>query len=478
MLLLCLVISSVPVIGQTGGAIWEDGPVMNKTRIFPFVAQLDDNRNIIFGGREVGFISSYYSDIYDPFTNGFDEYLMNTPRDFPAVTPLEDGRFIIAGGSDDWGVAPGYTSIEFFNPSDNSFTLAGNMIYGRMQHSAMQLENGNVLIVGGWYSPDAAAYPEVFNPEAGTSSLTGALVVPRSAPVLLPTGDGGAIVLGGWPSYGGDMITTVEYYDPVSNAFTELSAEIFPSEPGWKVYGLIDYKPMYEKVMNTGKFLLKAFNDVSDLEYALIAFDPISKSFEKLVLQTTLMGDEISSYYDFVLNTDRTMAYLLSAYTDVTPYGMKIVSVDLITGEVNIPDDYFQLPTSHYYMGTLSWIPSQEKILMIGISTSPSDYFNATDLTMLITPEIKTTEVEAIDAWSNIILYPNPVVDQCIITGLPKEANVDEVVLIDVQGRMCRLQPVIEGQSNQWKINMGDLPSGVYVLRIGADYSQKILIQH
>jgi hypothetical protein len=460
---------------QTGGAIWEDGPDMNKTRIFPYVAQLDDDRNIAFGGRELGFISSLYADAFDPVDMEFKEYTMLTPRDFPGIAPLADGRFFICGGSDNLGVAPGYTTIEYFNPADNSFELGGNMFYGRMQHAAVQLSGGNVLIVGGWYSPDAAAYPEVFNTEGGIPLVTGSMNTPRSGPLVLPTNDGGAVVIGGWPTYGGDMFTQVEYYNAVANTFEVFGEDILPSDPGWLAYGSTEYRPYTEKMMYDGRYIFKVHRKdaFGDLEYGLMTFDPATKLFEMLPLSGSLMGDDISSYYDMVLNTDGTMAYLLSAYIDANPYGMKVVSVDLVTGEVYIPDDYYQLPLSNYFMGTLSWIPSEEKILLIGISTSPSDYFNATNKTMVLTPEMKTTSVEEAP-FTQVNLYPNPAQDRVTIDGLP---SVDFVTLTDIQGRNIELRVFEQGHNSCW-FDVSGLPSGIYLLRVGDNIQKKLVIQH
>lgn len=467
------------VQAQTGGAIWEDGPEMNKTRIFPYVAQLDDDRNIVFGGRELGFISSLYADAFDPADMEFKEYTMLTPRDFPGITPLTDGRFLICGGSDNYGVAPGYTTIEYFNPADNSFVMAGDMFYGRMQHAAVQLTSGNVLIVGGWYSPDAAAYPEVFNTEGGVPLITGPLNTPRSGALVLPTNDGGAMVIGGWPTYGGDIYKQVEYYDAGSNTFIIQSEEILTADPGWLVYGTNEYRPYTEKMMYDGRYVFKVYRTdaYGDLEYALMTFDPATKVFETLTLGASLMGDEISSYYDLVLNTDGTMAYLLSAYIDVSPYGMKVVAVDLVTGEVYIPDDYYQLPSGNYFMGTLSWIPSEEKILLIGISTSPSDYFNATNKTMVLTPEMKTTSVEEGLPGTAVNIFPNPALGRVTLEGVNENEWTDVVTLTDMQGRTIELPVFNQGSDSRW-FDVSGLPSGIYFLRAGDRFMHKLAVQH
>lgn len=100
-MLFCLI---PQIFGQTGGALVETGPLMNRTRIVPLTATLDDGRIAIFGGREYGFVSGYYTDLYDPETNTFTEVGMSTPRDASAIAKLDDGRYLLVGGGYDWGI--------------------------------------------------------------------------------------------------------------------------------------------------------------------------------------------------------------------------------------------------------------------------------------------------------------------------------------------------------------------------------------
>ncbi len=64
-------------------------------------------------------------------------------RIFPSVTALADGRVLIAGGYN--GTA--FTAAQLFDPTNNSVTdTAGPLLAARLQHSAVRLKDGTVLI--------------------------------------------------------------------------------------------------------------------------------------------------------------------------------------------------------------------------------------------------------------------------------------------------------------------------------------------
>ncbi len=64
---------------------------------------------------------------------------------------LNDGRILFAGGISG-STATGYTSIgsaEIYDPVQNKFTATGNLITARAGHSAVLLNNGDVMMIGG-----------------------------------------------------------------------------------------------------------------------------------------------------------------------------------------------------------------------------------------------------------------------------------------------------------------------------------------
>ena len=471
------VLAGLPLMGQTSGAVWTYGPEMNTTRIQAFIAQLDDDRNMIFGGREEGFVSCDKADAYDPVTGEFKQYTMQVPHDMGAVTRMQDGRFFICGGGANLGIAPGYAEAEIFDPEENSFTAIGSMTMGRMQHSAVTLTDGRILIVGAWYNGIGAAEPEIYDPVYNTFTATaGDLVYPRAGAIALPTNDGGAVVIGGWPTYGGDTYKAVEYFDPVSSTFSVLTPELLPSDPGWLVYNFTEFRPYEEKVMYDGKYVFKAYKGSGfSIEFALITFDPETKTFDEIDLTESLIQNGIDSYYDMVLNTDGSYAYLLGVDVD-GDYNLYLVTVNLADGTVSMPDEAFNMDAGEYLIPTMSWIPSEERILLVGISTSGVDYFHATNRTLLLTPEIKGTDVEEWNTadWQ---VVPNPAHDwlQLKGNGQPYEA----ITITDLQGRKVWNSGQEAAAAEVLHIDVSTLPAGLYVLTVHAasgTWSKEVVI--
>ena len=89
--------------------------------------------------------------MYRRTTSGACNSVMSAGRAGASATMLNDGRILFAGGISG-SAAAGYTSIgsaEIYDPVQNKFTATGNMITARAGHSAVLLNNGDVMMIGG-----------------------------------------------------------------------------------------------------------------------------------------------------------------------------------------------------------------------------------------------------------------------------------------------------------------------------------------
>ncbi len=285
---LLLLLTNFFSYAQTGGAIFETGPVMMKAKIYPVASVLDNGQIISFGGRENGFISCAYADKYDPSTNLFSDNAMNFTHDMAAVTKLSDGRYFIAGGGQNSGV-PAYATTEMYDNATGTFTIKASMIAARMMLASTQLTSGKVLIAGAWYDNTAASYGELYDPVTDTYTATGALNQPRAQQILLPTTDGGAVMAGGWPTYGGAVFTGTEYYNASTNAFENLNSELIPDDAGW-LLSAIYTRPIDDSRMSNGNYILLAYRSAPTLEFALIEFNPTTQVIFKTNYIRTIIG--------------------------------------------------------------------------------------------------------------------------------------------------------------------------------------------
>jgi hypothetical protein len=78
---------------------------------------------------------------------------------------LTNGMVLITGGQLPGG--SGSASADLYDPATGKFTSAGNMNAGRHSHTATLLQDGTVLIVGGFGAwPSSGSTAEIYKPTA------------------------------------------------------------------------------------------------------------------------------------------------------------------------------------------------------------------------------------------------------------------------------------------------------------------------
>jgi hypothetical protein len=453
---------------QSSGGTFQAGPAMMRGKIFPTASLLDNGKVITFSGREFNFVSSMYSDLYNPENNTFSETQMNYPHDASATVKLSDGRYMMLGGGENLGIAPGYATTEIYDPASGTFSAKAQMTTPRMQVAAVQLGNGKILVAGAWYNSAGAANGELYNPETNSFAQTGPLSEPRSQANIFPTTDSGAVVFGGWPTFGGAVKKTVEYYSPASNAFSGISPELIPSDPGW-IPASITTRPFADCKLKNGQYLFMAYRDNGNREYALIRFNPESKQFSRIVTDSPLTDSFTDGgFADFVLNKNEDLAYLVGFDNGFDPQRAALATVNLNTGAVTHPGNTFTLPPQEYFYSSYTYMPASGKILVLGINGSNSGYFSGTSKTYLISPDITLANSEIRKSDRVVSIFPNPSARGEIQVKIESEASSADFVIHDIHGKIYPCEVHLKGQG-QWKLNTGGLSSGLYFLTINTE---------
>ena len=163
-------------------------------------ATLLDNGKVLIVG---GFDNS--AELYDPVLKTFaNTGVMSTARPNPSATLLPNGKVLVAGGLA--GGTAGINTAELYDPTAGTFSPTGNLIAPRGAHTATLLTDGTVLVAGGFdvnVSPDILATAEIYNPSTSTFTLTGSLTGTRWQHTATLLNDGSVLIAGGF-GFNGD----------------------------------------------------------------------------------------------------------------------------------------------------------------------------------------------------------------------------------------------------------------------------------
>lgn len=202
---------------------------------------------------------------------------LNVGRQGHRATLLNDGRVLITGGFTVNASTTDRAEV-FFEGTQQFVELTNLMVGDRAGHSATKLADGRVLLAGGWFegSPgvtNARLDAEVFDPATNTFTAVGAMTKQRAdhAAALLP--DGRVLVTGGSRPAGGGFVEDLddaEVFDPVAGTFAALPALMVHTRV---THGLIPSAP--------GTFVLGGGSDV-DFRYG--RFDVATMQFQDLGL--------------------------------------------------------------------------------------------------------------------------------------------------------------------------------------------------
>ncbi len=218
---------------------------MVRSRVGQAASMLSDGRVLITGGADLTRQIFATSELYDPGSGSFSCIGGTTGRDCAAS--LHGGRFsqtatalkgnsqvLMAGGSDGGPMA--LTTAEVYNSSSKTYSCVGgvsptpplcndSMAVPRINHSAILLLDGQILVAGGADATagKVTATAELYNPTTGVFTATGSMTTARQefAFALFPSGPlSGQVLVTGGSDATGSFLSSAELYNPATGKFT------------------------------------------------------------------------------------------------------------------------------------------------------------------------------------------------------------------------------------------------------------------
>lgn len=212
---------------------WKNVADMAENRALHTATLLKDGKVFVTGGSRLNGHSSVRFQRFDPVTETWSRFIdrdslatiMDEGRMSHCATLLPDGRVLITGGYE--SIHDEYEkTYEIYNPVTHLCKMPDKpepwMARRRADHTATLLENGRVLVAGGFNQDERyMPYCELYDPGTDTWSEADAMRTGRSMHRACRLVDGEVLVVGGAvaPSI---YTVTCEVYDPVADQWSDI----------------------------------------------------------------------------------------------------------------------------------------------------------------------------------------------------------------------------------------------------------------
>jgi len=190
---------------------------MHAARDVAVSVRLQNGKVLIAGGGDGSGISLNSTEIYDPAAGTFAiGPTMVDRRDDATATLLPDGRVLIVAGINN-DVCIG--TAEIYDPTSNAFTASKSTITPRHFHTATLLPSGLVLIAGGVNSAtnvNTLADAQLYDPATDTFTSVGPMGTARYLHTATLLNDGRVLIAGGYNDAG--VVETAEIYGALGDS--------------------------------------------------------------------------------------------------------------------------------------------------------------------------------------------------------------------------------------------------------------------
>jgi len=222
-----LVLSTAEIYSPVSRTFVATGP-MSTPRLGAAAVRLPNGRVLVVGGEDDSHQAIELAEVFHPATGRWfpTEEAMGTPRVNPTATLLQNGKVLVVGGYSIDSASMPLATAEIYDPATDTFSpTTGSMAVARRNHTATLLNDGRVLVAGGYngdgvdattVNPNVNA-PEIYDPATGTFSATDDMSRARRYPTATMLPDGKVLIAGGYDddsSNDTEVLSSAEVYHP------------------------------------------------------------------------------------------------------------------------------------------------------------------------------------------------------------------------------------------------------------------------
>lgn len=180
------------------------GPDFPIGRSMGTATRLNDGTVLVVGGiatedGKLQYLDAAY--VMDPETNTLQAVgRLATARKQDTATLLKNGKVLVIGGvKDDMPLK----TIEVYDPETRKFTPGGELLTARYGHTATLLDSGKVLVTGGMGRDDAGnavfeSAAELYDPKTGKTEALPPMHFPRVLHSAVKMQNGNVLMIGGY----------------------------------------------------------------------------------------------------------------------------------------------------------------------------------------------------------------------------------------------------------------------------------------
>jgi hypothetical protein len=214
---------------------WEAAGLTFGVGMFSQTTGLADGRVLFTGGLDLATGQpTAAAAVYDPATQTTTTLAMSVARAAHGASLMNNGRVLITGGFLTFNLADPLSlfqgmqvTTEIFDPATNTFAPGPNMLEARAMHSSTTLTNGNVLIAGGLSLlpivniPTVSATAYRFNPTTNSFGLPALFGGGRFMHSAVALSNGKVLLVGGLTLDLTTFLTTLNIADIVIGTRTD-----------------------------------------------------------------------------------------------------------------------------------------------------------------------------------------------------------------------------------------------------------------